>query len=122
MTDLYLIAHKVHGAPAFDIAHRLPCPECSGMGCLECDDLGYWWIVPTSGHRAYPYHYWPWDELACDSRRSLHEFTPVPIQFGSMPPNLPDHYTSVTSPTIKPPSLLDRLNLRPALPKIVRRI
>lgn len=45
--NLYLILHKVRGEPAFDIA-------------LCADDMGTesspgpWWIVCTSGHRAYP--------------------------------------------------------------------
>lgn len=43
MNELYLIAHKVRGEPAFDIAQRL----------LIGDEKG--WIIPTSGHRAYPY-------------------------------------------------------------------
>lgn len=41
----YLIAHKVRGQPAFDIA-------------IQMFVEGYdepWWIVATSGHRAYPY-------------------------------------------------------------------
>ncbi len=47
MTEPYLIAHKVRGEPAFDIAVRMQCPECNGddamqMSCGECDYLGYW--------------------------------------------------------------------------------
>ena len=42
-SELYLIAHRVRGEPAFDIAQR------SQIG----DEEG--WIIPTSGHRAYPY-------------------------------------------------------------------
>jgi hypothetical protein len=44
---LFLILHKVRGEPAFDIADQLQ------IG----DEVG--WIIPTSGHRAYPYIYWP---------------------------------------------------------------
>lgn len=99
MIDLYLIAHKVRGEPAFDIATKMDCPECNAMGCLECDDLGYWWIVPTSGHRAYPYWsdplQWYMDEM-CD----------VP----AMPEGLPDHYLVPSRPKL---DLTSILNLRP---------
>lgn len=37
----HLILHKVRGSPALDVAEFLP----------EMD----MWIIPTSGHRAYPY-------------------------------------------------------------------
>lgn len=50
MTELYLIAHKVRGEPAFDIAERLQIGE----------ELG--WIIPTSGWRAYPYWWKPLSE------------------------------------------------------------
>jgi hypothetical protein len=64
MTDLYLIAHKVRGEPAFDIAQHMTCPKCedgfddygdSLVQCSACDGIGHWWIIPTSGHRAFPY-------------------------------------------------------------------
>ena len=50
--ELYLILHKVRGEPAFDIASRLDIGSAGG------------WIVPTSGHRAYPYRWWNLDDLA----------------------------------------------------------
>ena len=43
--SLYLILHKVRGEPAFDIAQKLDLQE----------PLKEVWIIPTSGHRAYPY-------------------------------------------------------------------
>jgi hypothetical protein len=61
MTDLYLIAHKVRGEPAFDVAIHMECPLCAGHGhdldgyCHECDGARHWWIISTSGHRAFPY-------------------------------------------------------------------
>ena len=75
MSDLYLIAHKVRGKPAFDIAEHMTCPCCSThdeitnewvepKGCAQCDDQGHWWIIPTSGHRAFPF----WSE-------TLYEFS-----------------------------------------------
>lgn len=42
MTEPYLILHKVRGEPAFDIAERWTFDGEEG------------WIIPTSGHRAYP--------------------------------------------------------------------
>lgn len=47
MSDLYLILHKVRGKPAFDIATPLQIGDEEG------------WIIPTSGHRAYPFQEWP---------------------------------------------------------------
>lgn len=43
MNEPFLILHKVRGLPAFDIAEQ-----------MEVGDE-VWWIIPTSGHRAYPY-------------------------------------------------------------------
>lgn len=71
MPDLYLIAHKVRGEAAFDVAEQLECPHCKGDGllmdgdeesrCAECEGLGFWWILSTSGYRAHP---WSWVELS----------------------------------------------------------
>ena len=61
---MYLIAHKYCGQPAFDVATRMDCPLCAplsdglGIGCDECDGLGYWWIL-NDGHRA-----WPWASIS----------------------------------------------------------
>src|SRR5688572_33427530 len=41
--ELYLVAHKVRGEPAFDVACRIQIGKKLG------------WIIPTSGHSAYPY-------------------------------------------------------------------
>jgi len=76
----YLIAHLVRGSPAFDIAEQLQ------IG----DELG--WIIPTSGHRAYPY----WTEKLysvnmggdSDLEEVLQEF----------PADLPDHYSLSAAP------------------------
>lgn len=61
----HLILHKVRGEPAFDIAEQME----NGM-----------WIIPTSGHRAYPY----WT-------------TPLVVPFGlpplPIPVDHPDHYS-----------------------------
>ncbi len=105
MTDPFLIAHKVRGEPAFDIAIRFRCPICeaaiqgldkgtASWGCNECDgDGGWWWIIPTSGHRAYPY----WNR-PLKNQRFFHEENDGPVgewleQVALyMPPSLPDHY------------------------------
>jgi hypothetical protein len=107
MSELYLICHKVRGEPAFDIAERMICPECDLTGCSECDHLGYWWIIPTSGHRAYPW----WSEvLVCP----IYSIDPPP-----MPPDLPDHYR----PKAEPKRTIDISALVKAKPfKMNRRI
>lgn len=124
MSELYLIAHKVHGEPAFDVATQITCAVCKGdydidrdeeSLCTECDDTGFWWIIPTSGHRAYPYHCWPWDELACDSRICRSEFDPRPIVAPPMPPALPDHYTSRAAAPTAPSGLAALLAKRKSL-------
>ena len=51
MAEPYLIAHLVRGEPAFDIAIRLQIGDEEG------------WIIPTSGHRAWPYWEYPLHEL-----------------------------------------------------------
>lgn len=63
--ELYLVAHKVRGEPAFDIAQHLTCPKCNATDdhCTACDGVGHWWIVPTSGHRAYPIMNWLLSDL-----------------------------------------------------------
>ena len=89
----HLILHKVRGEPAFDVASKLRCPICEGArqgldygqdyagNCNSCDD-GYWWIIPTSGHRAYPYWYAPLTEF---QTHLLADATLIPS-------DLPDHY------------------------------
>src|SRR5258708_234829 len=74
VSDLFLIAHKVSGEPAFDIAEKMECSLCHGKGCFECDDCGYWWITST-GHRPYPYDY---IELSNVSKVWLDELPPAP--------------------------------------------
>lgn len=84
--ELFLIAHKVRGEPAFDIAQR-----CDDMGTES--DPGPWWIIPTSGHRAYPYWTIEFVNLAIDTDGTwlLHS---VP----EMPPDWPDHYSTTAEP------------------------
>ncbi len=121
MSELYLIAHKCRGEPAFDIALQMQCPECRGgtrdaasSMCNECDSDGYWWIIPTSGHRAYPYN---WAYYDMDSL--------LPIEHRDMPPDIPDHYPHATHTEAPKQSLIDRLGLKPKpapMAPIIRRI
>lgn len=87
MTELFLIAHCVRGEAAFDIAEKMDCPHCTDFDgpqtkeCFDCEELGYWWIIPTSGHRAFPFGWQPLDTLDL-----------APGFAKPMPPGWPDHY------------------------------
>jgi hypothetical protein len=70
MTDLYLIAHKVRGERGYDVACKMEMPD------------GTWWIIPTSGHRAYPF----W-----------HTYLGEP-DTSPMPPDIQDHYATNAPP------------------------
>lgn len=86
MTELYLILHKVRGEPAFDIATKLD------IG----DDEG--WIIPTSGHRAYPIYFYRLDEMTHSEHLIVIPFSwPTMEQFDGWS-NLPDHYPPKSSP------------------------
>lgn len=125
MSDLYLIAHKVRGEPAFDVACRAECAECHGTSaqevidgpciCNECDSTGYWWIIPTSGHRAYPWQFWDLDNLGANSDIGF-----CPDLADPMPEGLPDHYRTRAEPKF---DLIKALGLRKPPPtKVLRRI
>jgi len=70
VSELFLIAHSVRGEAAFDVAVQMKCPFCQSYesvtgqwceaereqeDCFDCEALGYWWTIPTCGHRAFPY-------------------------------------------------------------------
>lgn len=76
---LYLIAHKVRGELAFDVAEP-----------MEMAD-GLWWIIPTSGHRAYPVASWDLRYLYDDP-----DFQ-ISVLDAQLPPlnSVRDHYTVV---------------------------
>lgn len=78
LETLYLIAHKVRGQPAFDIAIQMPM------------DDEIWWIIPTSGHRAYPY----WNIALNDLRyEDGIGYTEMWCRINpDMPSPWPDHY------------------------------
>lgn len=108
----FLIAHKVRGEPAFDIAIKMDCPECTA-GCPECDGLGYWWIIPTSGHRAHPY----WHRQLV-----LGEWPPQVNDAPDLdpPPDCPDHYP-IKSEASKAKLSAILTNLLPKYEPIMRR-
>ena len=97
MSDLYLIAHKVRGEPAFDIAMR-----CDDMGSEN--DPGPWWIIPTSGHRAWPF--W-WEELS-SLIPQIWDNPDHPCKF--IPSEWRDHY-HVNSPSTRKSALIDLADL-----------
>ena len=85
MSEPFLIAHKVRGEPAFDIAIRLEDAP---------DDGEDWWIIPTSGHRAYPYWQEPVDNLAImvgNGQAESFNLDPAPAGW-------PDHYAHRAAP------------------------
>lgn len=92
MSDLFLILHKVRGEPAFDIATR-----CDEIGTEE--DPGPWWIIPTSGHRAYPTDWWDLDETCIMTMDKYSErYHNIQELISPIPHNWPDHYRARTSP------------------------
>lgn len=120
MPTPYLIAHVVRGEPAFDIAIPLQIGDEEG------------WIIPTSGHRAYPYWQKPLHELGIDQgpdtcwawgwnneTGTCQGLIPIP------PDDWPDHYPHRASPAearTKAPSLLAALGLTPKRDPIKRRV
>ena len=68
---LYLILHKVRGEAAFDVAERFD---------LNGEEA---WVIPTSGHRAYPYGFWDLRKLLKDDNCML-----------LIPNDWPDHYAA----------------------------
>lgn len=122
MTEPHLILHKVRGEPAFDIAIRVQ------IGAEDETKPGWIeeaWIIPTSGHRAYPYQQWQLNELfwaptESDPKISIIDASDSCV-INLMTANWPDHYSTNASPKpspFSPTSLLTRLGL---LPKINRR-
>src|SRR4029077_6392662 len=95
---LFLILHKVRGEPAFDIA------ECIGAA----EDI---WIIPTSGHRCYPYRKWALEDLIDVSDINASGYHCAPWSFDhTLPPDWPDHYDQSTlSHTPKPKTSIEDL-------------
>jgi hypothetical protein len=72
MDGLHLILHKVRGQAAIDVAQRV---------IIGDEDV---WLIPTSGHRAYPFAH----QALCDSAERMTE-----LANGEEWEALPDHYT-----------------------------
>jgi hypothetical protein len=88
----FLILHRVRGEPAFDIAVKLEIADEEA------------WIIPTSGHRAYPVWDMPLDPLI------------VALEPPNVPDNWPDHYPTKATKSLEPAgisSLLTKLGLGP---------
>lgn len=83
MTEPYLIAHVVRGEPAFDIAIPLQIGDEEG------------WIIPTSGHRAYPYWQHPLDDIWFNG--GLQNLKTQSIIM-DCPQDWPDHYSTTSAP------------------------
>ena len=117
----YLILHKVRGEPAFDIADRIKCPICepikqgldvsTSLECNACEGSGYWWIIPTSGHRAYPHEYWDLEDLF-DGSDYPHDH---PWTHDTVPEELRDHYHIEAKPIVRPPSKTTSIDLEDIL-------
>jgi hypothetical protein len=87
----HLILHKVRGEPAFDVAEKLQVGDEEG------------WIIPTSGHRAYPFMTWSLDDLADTSDINMNGYHPVPwFMSDKLPDDWPDHYECNDSGTALP--------------------
>ena len=102
----YLILHKVRGEPAFDVADKLQIGDEEG------------WIIPTSGHRAYPVATWALDSLSVPGE--IGNFgKPTMMAEAGIPLGWPDHYECEARPREKLniSSLLSGL-----LPKLHRRL
>lgn len=79
MTEPYLIAHIVRGEPAFDIAIKLQIGDEEG------------WIIPTSGHRAYPFAQWSLCEIELSGYPTTYVIDLIP---NKIPSPWPDHYSA----------------------------
>lgn len=122
MTEPYLILHKVRGEPAFDVATQLRCPVCdstnverrveNASSCHACKGTSLWWIIPTSGHRAYPcWHIelsklgWrEFDDPNDDWKSSPRSLPQGEIELLMLISALPDHYACNDTPKPKPTS------------------
>lgn len=87
MSSPYLIAHLVHGTPAFDIAEQIEIGDEQG------------WIIPTSGHRAYPYWHEQLDRAVDWGMVHVNAEAGLGMPFPLSPPaDWPDHYSLTAAP------------------------
>jgi len=94
------------------------------MGTEE--DPGPWWIVPTSGHRAYPWRWWPLDHLRYVSQAEIQEWDnvvqPMDEILNGIPDEVPDHYPTTFAPDPSARINLRALGLVKPKPEIDRRV
>ena len=103
--ELFLIAHKVRGEPAFDVAVQM---HIAGEPA---------WIVATSGHRAYPIMHWELKTLC--HYIPEHEWQPSvidelgPVECHKDWPSLRDHYavSEARATPAQPASKISSLDL-----------
>jgi|SRR5215469_3668063 len=82
MSELYLILHKVRGEPAFDIAEKTMIGKEEG------------WVIPTSGHRAYPTEIWDIANLKPCPAQEDGCYLPEILADYPWKDDWPDHYDS----------------------------
>lgn len=108
MTEQYLIAHKVRGEPAFDVAEQM---EVNGE---------IWWITHY-GHRAYPFWYQALDHGLDNIIDCGIVGGPIPV----MPEDCPEHFEVSAAPKGKGLKLgrgvLERLGLLKPTEPMTRR-
>jgi hypothetical protein len=99
LSDPYLILHLVRGEPEFGVAMSM---ERNGET---------WWVICSSGHRAFPFRKWHIGDLADVSDINYAGRHDRPIDFlDTIPEGWPDHYGAQTAPKR---SDLDALGLAP---------
>lgn len=109
VAEPYLILHKVRGEPAFDIAVQIQIGDEEG------------WIIPTSGHRAYPMARWQLEDLA-DISDYPHE-RPIQVKVTTDLATWPDHYHCNNPHDPPKPTIVNNLLQRLGLvQKVNRRI
>src|SRR5258707_1268807 len=89
--------------------------------CFDCEALGYWWVIPTAGHRAFPW--WSANLEDIDDQYEL-TFNETKLEGpGPMPPSWPDHYkTDATVPEVDIKSLFKaqrKDEVKPHIPRLL---
>jgi hypothetical protein len=85
-TEPHLILHLVRGEPEFGVAVPLE------------RGTETWWVICSSGHRAWPFKKWPLSDLADTSDINYAGRHNRPIDFlDTIPADWPDHYGAAKS-------------------------
>ena len=110
MTEPYLILHKVRGEPAYDVAYQM---DIGG-------ELG--WLIPTSGHRAYPITQLRLLTITPESFKMMKN--ELEYDYGNPWHNLPDHYAASERRSMLATAasdILSLMGLKPKAPAPVKR-